>query len=159
MGTAGWRTRHIWRKLIPSMMTSISEQPRRDDWTGALRARFPIARSAGIECFRGWQPILARMLERLEATVPNQPAAFRRGLKVRRMRQKFGVLTVYLSKVPTPEVQAILDEADAAAMVTCEVCGAPGRMADRRGWMSVKCDAHENWCPADGFDDGLRKPT
>ncbi|HXU04920.1 MAG TPA: hypothetical protein VN903_28355 [Polyangia bacterium] len=99
------------------------------------------------------------MLERLEAAIPHQPAAFRRGLKVKGMREKFGLLSVYLSKVPTPEVQAILDEADAAAMVACEVCGAPGRMADRHGWMSVKCDAHENWCVADGFDDGLRRPT
>jgi hypothetical protein len=141
------------------MMMSISEQPRRDDWKTTLRARFPIAKSAEIECFRGWQPILARMLERLEATIPHQPAGFRRGLKVKRMREKFGVLTVYLSKVATPEVQAIVDEAHAAAMVTCEVCGGPGRMADRHGWISVKCDAHENWAPADGFDDGLRRPT
>ena len=141
------------------MMTSNSEQPRRDDWKTALRARFPIAKSAGIECFKGSQPILARMLERLEATIPHQPPAFRRGLKVKRMREKFGVLTVHLSKVPTPDVQAILDEAHESATVTCEVCGAPGRMADRHGWMSVKCDAHENWSPAGGIDDGLREPA
>jgi len=66
---------------------------------------------------------------------------------------------LYLSKLPTPEVQAILDEAHAAAMGTCEVCGAPGRMADRHGLMSVKCDAYENWSPADGIDDGLREPA
>jgi hypothetical protein len=144
---------------IHAAMTSISAQPRRDDWKTALRERFPIARSAGIECFKGWQPILARMLERLEAAIPHQPVAFRRGLKVKGMGEKFGVLTVYLSNVPTPEVQAIIDEADAAALVTCEVCGAPGRMADRHGWISVKCDAHENWCVADGFDDGLREPA
>ena len=140
-------------------MMSVSEQPSRDDWKTALRARFPIAKSAGIECFKGWQPILARMLERLEVAIPHQPADFRRGLTVKGMREKFGVLSVYLAKVPRPEVQAILDEAHAAARVTCEACGAPGRMADRHGWMSVKCDAHETWCVADGFDDGLRKPA
>ena len=140
-------------------MMVASEQPPRDDWKTTLRERFPIAKSAGIECFKGWQPILARMLERLEATVAQQPAAFRRGLEVKGIREKFGVLSVYLSEVPTPEVQAILDEAHAAAMVTCEACGAPGRIADRHGWRSVKCDAHENWSPADGIDDGLRKPA
>jgi hypothetical protein len=139
-------------------MMSIS-QPLRDDWKTALRARLPIAKSAGIECFRGWQPILARMLERLEAAAAQQPAAFRRRLEVKGIREKFGVLSVYLSEVPTADVQAILDEAHAAAMVTCEMCGAPGRMADRHGWMSVKCGAHENWSPADGFDDGLREPA
>jgi hypothetical protein len=40
-----------------------------------------------------------------------------------------------------------------------EACGGPGRMADRRGWMSMKCDAHENWSPADGIEDGLREPS
>jgi len=140
-------------------MMSISEEPRYDDWQALLRARFPIAKTAAIECFKGWQRIVTRMLERLEAAVAQQPAAFRGELDVTRIREKFGVLSVYLSKVPTPEVQVILDEAHAAAMVTCEVCGAPGRMADRHSWMSVKCEAHENWSPADGFNDGLRKPA
>ena len=53
------------------------------------------------------------MLERLEAAVAQQPVAFRGGLEVTAIREKFGVLT-------------------------------------------VKCDAHENWPPADGIDDGLR---
>jgi hypothetical protein len=130
-------------------MISTPEQPRSDDWTAPLRARFPMAQSVGIACFKGWQPILTRLLERLEATIAQQPAATRRGFKIKEIRQKFGTLTVYLSKAP-PEVQAVLDEAHAASMVTCEVCGAPGRLADRRGWTSVKCDAHENWTR---FDD------
>jgi hypothetical protein len=115
-----------------------------------------MAKPAGIECFKGWQWILARMLERLEVTVPHQPAAFRHDLEVKGMRETFGVLTVHLSNAPTPEVQAILEEAHAAARVTCEVCGAAGRMADRHGWISVKCDSHENWAPADGIDDENR---
>src|SRR5580765_851770 len=121
-----------------AMITS-SERPRRDDWTAPLRARFPMAKSAGFECFQGWQTIVTRMLERLEAGIALQSAAFRRGLKVEGIRQKFGALSVYLSKVPTPEVQAVLDEALAASLITCEVCGAPGRLADRRAWTSVKC--------------------
>lgn len=140
-------------------MMIVPKQPRRDDWKAALRGRFPIAKSAGIECFKGWRQIVARMLEWLEATIAQQPADFRRGFKVKGIREKFGVLSVYLSKVPTPEVQAILDEAKHAAMVTCEVCGAPGRMADRHGWLSVKCGAHESWSPADGVDDGARQPA
>src|SRR5688572_20899933 len=108
-------------------MMSISEEPRHDDWKAPLLARFPIAKSAGIECFKGWQPILVRMLERLEAAGAQQPAVGG-GLEVKGIREKFGVLSVYLSEAPTPEEQAILDEAHAAAMVTCEVCGGPGRM-------------------------------
>ncbi|SRR6266508_2612229 len=140
-------------------MISTPEQPRSDDWRAPLRARFPMAKSIEIGCFRGWQPILTRLFEGLETTIGRQPAAVRRGFKIREIRQKFGTLTVYLSNVPTPEVQAILDEAQAAAMVACEVCGAPGRLAERRGWVSVKCDAHENWTRFDDIDDGPRRPT
>jgi hypothetical protein len=131
-------------------MISSAEQPRRDDWKAPLRARFPRAKSADFGCFKGWESIVTRMLERLEATIAQEPAAFRRGLKIDGIRQKFGMLSVYLSKVPTPEVQAVLDETLAASLVTCEVCGAPGRLAERRAWISVKCDAHENWTR---FDD------
>jgi hypothetical protein len=115
-----------------------------------LRARFPMAKSADFGCFKGWQTIVTRMLERLEAASAQQPAAFRRGLKIDGIRQKFGALSVYLSKVPTSEVQAVLDQAQAASLITCEVCGAPCRLAERRAWTSVKCDAHENWTR---FDD------
>ncbi|HEY7373758.1 MAG TPA: hypothetical protein VIF57_16475 [Polyangia bacterium] len=67
-------------------------------------------------------------------------------------------LATYLSKA-TPEVQAVVDEAQAEALVTCEVCGAPGRLAERRGWISVKCDAHENWTRFDEIGDGRRTPA
>ena len=139
-------------------MISTPEQPKSDDWRAPLRARFPMAKSIGIGCFKGWQPILTRMFERLEATISEQPAAARRGFKIREIRQKFGTLTVYLSK-ETPEVQAVVAEAQEAALVTCEVCGAPGRLAERRGWISVKCDAHENWTRFDDIDDQPGRPA
>jgi hypothetical protein len=133
-------------------MIDTPEQAGREDWTTPIRARFPMARSAAFGCRKGWAPIVTRMLERLEETVAHQPTAFRRGLKIEGIREKFGVLSVYLSKLETPEVQAVVDEAKAAALVTCEVCAAPGRLAERRAWTSVKCDAHENWTR---FDDAV----
>jgi hypothetical protein len=132
---------------------------RRDDWTAPLRARFPMAKSARFQCFRGWQAIVARMLEQLEATISQHPAAFRRDLSVEEIRQKFGTLTVYLSKAPTSEVRAVLAEAHAASMITCEVCGAPGDLADRNGWISVKCATHEGWTRWEEVEDGPREPT
>jgi len=47
-------------------------------------------------------------------------------------------------------MHAAIDEAQNAANVTCEVCGAPGELAERRGWISVKCSRHANWSR---FDD------
>lgn len=73
------------------------------------------------------------------------PSDAQRTLAVIEIRQKFGTLTVYLSGDPTPAMSQAIDAAREASMVTCEVCGAPGTLAERRGWTSVKCHAHENW--------------
>jgi hypothetical protein len=32
-----------------------------------------MARSVGFECFKGWRPILGRLLERLEGAIAQQP--------------------------------------------------------------------------------------
>jgi hypothetical protein len=131
-------------------MTPSASNPGGDDWQGALAARYPLARSVWFECFGGWFPILAHLLERLEAAVAELPAERRGDFKVEQIRQKFGCLIVRLSREGTPEMQAAIDEAQHTANVTCEVCGAPGELAERRGWISVKCPKHENWSR---FDD------
>ena len=131
-------------------MTRSASNPGGDDWQGGLAARYPLARSVWFECFGGWFPILAHLLKRLESAVAQLPAARRRDFKVEQIRQKFGCLIVRLSHEGTPDMQAAIDEAQSATNVTCEVCGAPGQLADRRGWTSVKCSRHENWTR---FDD------
>jgi hypothetical protein len=121
----------------------------RDDWQGALAARYPIARSVGFECFGGWQPILAHLLERLEAAVAELPADRRRDFQIERIKQKFGRLLVRLSTESTAEMRAAIEAAESASVVTCEVCAAPGELADRNGWTSVRCSRHENWSRID----------
>jgi hypothetical protein len=116
-----------------------------EDWTDSLRAMFPIARTAGFSCFGGWKPIVVRLLERLSLIVKELPSDERRTFAVVEIRQKFGTLTVYLSGIPTPAMWVAIGEASEASMVTCEVCGAPGVLAERHGWISVRCAAHENW--------------
>lgn len=44
---------------------------------------------------------------------------------------------------------AAIDEAGEASLVTCEAYGAPGRLAERRLFWSVKCAVHESWTPLD----------
>jgi hypothetical protein len=43
-------------------------------------------------------------------------------------------------------------EAEEASVVTCEVCSAPGQLAERNAWWSVRCASHENWSRLDGVD-------
>jgi hypothetical protein len=130
-------------------MTAPSSNTGHDDWQGALAARYPLARSVGFECFGGWFPILAHLLERLEAAVAALPVDSRRDFHIERIRQKFGRLQVRLSDEDTAEMRAAIEEAENASVVTCEVCGASGELADRRGWTAVRCDRHETWSRLD----------
>lgn len=128
-----------------SRMINSPSDTHLEHWKDLLRERFPIARSAGFSCFEGWKPILVRLLERLSTIVKELPSDERRTFTVVELRQKFGTLTVYLSEAPTPAMWAAIGEASEASMVTCEVCGSAGVLAERNGWISVRCDRHENW--------------
>jgi len=109
-----------------------------------------MARSVGFECFKGWRPILARFLERFEAAIAALPPDTRDDFQIDQIKQKFGRLTIYLSKEGTPEMKAAIAEAGDVSMVTCEVCSAPGVLADRNAYTSVRCAQHEDWTR---FDD------
>jgi hypothetical protein len=121
------------------------------DWQSTLALQYPLARSVGFECFGGWRPILARLLDRLEAATVALPADARGDLFISQIKQKFGRLTVHLSKEGTAEMLAAVREAEEASAVTCEVCSAPGRLAERNAWWSVRCASHENWSRLDGL--------
>jgi len=56
-------------------------------------------------------------------------------------------LTVYLASEATREMWAALRDAEEMSIATCEVCGAPGRLAERKAWWAARCVAHENWTP------------
>ena len=121
------------------------------DWQSMLALRYPLARSVGFECFGGWRPILARLLERLEAVSAALPAGTRGDFFISQIKQKFGRLTVHLSKEGTAEMLAAVREAEEASVVTCEVCSTPGRLAERNAWWSVRCSDHETWSRLDGL--------
>ena len=133
-------------------MSDLSTQsPADGDWQTALTVRYPLARSVGFACFGGWQHILARLLDRLEAASIAQPVDTRGTFHILDIKQKFGRLTVHLSKGATAEMQDAVWEAEEASVVTCEVCSASGRLAERDAWWSVRCASHENWSRLDGL--------
>ena len=131
-------------------MVTPSQRGRRDNWTAALLLRYPLARSVAFECFKGWRPILGRLLEQLECAIVQQPVEAQGDFRIIQIKQKFGRLRVYLSKTATPDMRAAIDEAEEESTTTCEVCSVPGQLVDRNGWTSVKCADHENWSRMDG---------
>jgi hypothetical protein len=95
------------------MMTPFP-RGRSDNWTAALVLRHPLAKSVGFECFKGWRPILGRLLERLEAAIARQPVEAQGDFRIVQIKQKFGRLRVYLSKTAKHEMRAAIDAAETA---------------------------------------------
>ena len=131
-------------------------------WETELAARYPLALSEmrwpshplntieatalarwGLECRTGWRQILVRLLDKLEAAIGAQPADLRDHFRIVQLKEKFGRLTVYQDQLGTAEMRAAIEEAESASGVTCEVCGAPGELAERRGWTAVRCETRE----------------
>jgi hypothetical protein len=96
----------------------------------------PFARE-GFSCGDGWFDIIDRLSAKLSAD-PN--------LAVAQLKEKMGTLRVYFceSESPGPRFEAMgkaaLDAAIKKSAVTCELCGAPGKLKEtRRHWLFVRC--------------------
>ena len=77
--------------------------------------------------------------DKLEAAIRAQPADRRDAFRIVQLKEKFGRLTVYQDQLGTTEMRAAIEEAGEASIVTCEICGEPGRLAERNVFWSVKC--------------------
>lgn len=127
-------------------------------WEIEMAARYPLALSEmrwpsapldtfgpealarwGIEIHAGWRSIMERLLQRLEAEIAAQPADHRDRFRIVQIKEKFGRLTVYLESEATPEMRAALQDAEEMSIATCEVCGAPGRLAECKAWWAARC--------------------
>jgi uncharacterized protein with HEPN domain/predicted RNase H-like HicB family nuclease len=80
----------------------------------------------------GWHGLLDRLSRKLSAD-PN--------LHIWQVKEKYGSLRVYFCDPIRSDLEAALDKATRESMRTCEICGKPGRLTRRRGWVSVRCKA------------------
>ena len=58
----------------------------------------------------------------------------------RRLRARANPLSPFLSAV-----DEVVDWAEEVSEVTCDVCGAPGRLRNTKGWYATRCDEHDGW--------------
>lgn len=96
---------------------------------------------------RGWFPIIVRAHERIKALLPEY--------ELLGVRQKYGGLRFYyeasgLTEELMDQIDAIVEEAERAAIRTCEVCGEPGcpRVSHPRSpWVKTLCTrcAGDEW--------------
>lgn len=88
----------------------------------------------------GWMSILddlSRKIENLNMTVYKDDP-----IEAVQVKEKFGTLRVYVNNY-SEEVEKYIDEAERLSEITCEECGAPGKIRPG-GWITVKCDDCQN---------------
>lgn len=100
----------------------------------AVRRRFSRNWVPAIDVGDGWDSIIFDLHEKLLAADPT--------FSYIQIKEKFGGLRVYLTDESSPEVKALLREAEQRARVTCESCGGSGTLhVSARGWYRTLCSS------------------
>lgn len=114
------------------------------------------ARPFGFECGDGWEPLIRRLSEKLEALLRQVPAEIRLrdSLRCFWAKEKFGGLRFDLVGYPEDEnlrktIGELIGEAVRESYRTCEACGKPGsvssnrpKTSDRHFWIQTLCEEH-----------------
>ena len=96
----------------------------------------------------GWRDLLERACVRIRAVVRATGGTFR----FTQIKEKYATIRIYwsgkLSRDAAGQVEEAIELAEARSACTCEVCGAPGRLNDRGGWLATACLEHAQGVPA-----------
>lgn len=119
----------------------------------ALEARFAPGWPAWISCGPGWWALLGELDAALAGIDP--------GYEVHQVKEKFGTLRFYYAESSPDEAKvaamdALIDAAEAKSALTCEDCGAPGRLSVSAHWWRTVCEpcgAARGYVPADTEGD------
>jgi hypothetical protein len=92
----------------------------------------------GFTCGDGWEPLIRRLSEKLEPLIVGEASEVRAA----QVKEKFGTLRFYIDGPQTIKMEGFVVVAEQESAVTCEVCGAPGKLTGR-GWVRTLCPACE----------------
>lgn len=114
-----------------------------------LKAKYPdlIPDRMRFECGAGWEGILDKYFAEVSQALT--PGA---RLRLERVYEKYGSLRVNATAegVGAPDLEATLEKAetlaDSRSYRSCETCGEPGRLRDKR-MLYVACEVHANGAP------------
>jgi hypothetical protein len=86
----------------------------------------------------GWYKIIAKLSKKLNELSANHPGP---AIEVIQVKEKFGTLRVYTNYDGDPVVSKVVEEAERASAITCEVCGSIYRVKlETKGWHKVRCE-------------------
>ena len=92
----------------------------------------------------GWTAMVLRLLARLDATAGAAGAT----LSIMQVKEKFGLLRVYLDlggsdRTLRDRCETLVAEAEAESAHRCQRCGARGELAPDRSYLAVLCARHQ----------------
>lgn len=93
----------------------------------------------GSECQDGWFALIYAACELIQEH-SNHPSSEQ--VVVSQVKEKFGGLRFYYHG-GDDYVEAVVDLVERLSESICELCGAPGLIRERNGWLSARCEAHE----------------
>ena len=87
----------------------------------------------------GWFLLIENLSKKLEALILELPETRRSDFRITQIKEKFGMLRCYMF-LCTPEMDKIIQEAEAQSTKTCERCGRPGEIKENNYWLKCQCD-------------------
>ena len=88
----------------------------------------------------GWFQLIYDLSEKLERMILALPEDEREHCSASQVKEKYGTLQFYMS-AETDEMTAAIQEAEDRSSITCETCGAPGKLRGK-GWLYTACELH-----------------
>lgn len=89
----------------------------------------------GIDCGDGWLKIIDELCEKIQARCDEEGYTH---VQATQVKEKWGGLRFYMN-VADDYIYRLIDEAERASEITCEICGEPGKLYTD-GWYTVRCE-------------------
>jgi hypothetical protein len=93
----------------------------------------------------GWRPLLEKLFSDFDVVLRGSAGA---KVRILQIKEKFGGLRFYFRVSGIPDVveeklRSLSRRAEDASFALCEVCGAPGKLRNDKGWWHTRCNPHK----------------
>ena len=113
-----------------------------ENFEKSLKEKYPQlfdGNDCGIGTGKGWWPLVDTLCATIQSHMKNSKDC--PPVTICQVKEKFGGLRFYING-GDDFIHGAIWLAESISMVTCEVCGAPGKQQSPRGWIKTLCNEH-----------------